>query len=78
LHAARQQKALARIDAASPPARGISKRSAEIPLAHPPNRLRRKESFMACGSKELSFFLTAKVLPMCLDRSVTYVPGCSR
>jgi len=56
LHAARQQKAPARIDAASPPARGISNRSAEIPLAHPPNRLRRKESLMACGSKEPGFF----------------------
>jgi hypothetical protein len=35
-HAARQQTALARIDAAAPPARGISKRSAEIPLARSP------------------------------------------
>jgi hypothetical protein len=35
-HAARQQKALARIGAAAPPARGVSKRSAETPLAHPP------------------------------------------
>jgi hypothetical protein len=39
-----------------PPQEGISKRSAEIPLAYPPNRLRRKESFMACGSKEVGFF----------------------
>ena len=36
-HAARQQTALAHIDAAAPPARGVSKRSAETPLAHPPN-----------------------------------------
>jgi hypothetical protein len=36
-HAARQQKALAHIDAAAPPARGVSKHSAETPLAHPPN-----------------------------------------
>ena len=36
-HAACQQKALARIDAAAPPARGVSKRSAETPLAHPPD-----------------------------------------
>src|SRR6516164_4509226 len=35
-HAVRQQKALAHIDAAAPPARGVSKRSAETPLAHPP------------------------------------------
>src|SRR5215470_1095362 len=32
-----QQKALAHIDAAAPPARGVSKRSAETPLAHPPD-----------------------------------------
>ena len=36
-HAARQQKALARIGAAAPPTRGVSKRSAETPLAHPPD-----------------------------------------
>src|SRR5215813_6187163 len=36
-HAARQQTALAHIDAAAPPARGVSKRSAETPLAHPPD-----------------------------------------
>src|SRR6516164_1383622 len=36
-HAVRQQKALAPIDAAAPPARGVSKRSAETPLAHPPD-----------------------------------------
>src|SRR5262252_11000312 len=36
-HAACQQKALAHIDAAAPPARGVSKRSAEPPLAHPPD-----------------------------------------
>ena len=36
-HAARQQKALARIGAAAPPARGVPKRSAETPLAHPPD-----------------------------------------
>jgi hypothetical protein len=36
-HAVRQQKALAHIDAAAPPARGVSKRSAETPLAHPPD-----------------------------------------
>jgi hypothetical protein len=36
-HAVRQQKALAHIDAAAPPARGVSKRSAETPLTHPPN-----------------------------------------
>ena len=35
-HAARQQTTLAVIDAAAPPARGISKRSAEIPLARSP------------------------------------------
>jgi hypothetical protein len=35
-HAARQQTTLAAIDAAAPPARGISKRSAEIPLARSP------------------------------------------
>ena len=35
-HAMCQQKALAHIDAAAPPARGVSKRSAETPLAHPP------------------------------------------
>ena len=35
-HAVCQQKALAPIDAAAPPARGVSKRSAETPLAHPP------------------------------------------
>ena len=35
-HAARQQEPLARIDAAAPPARGISRRSAEIPLARSP------------------------------------------
>jgi hypothetical protein len=35
-HANRQQKALAIIAAAAPPARGISKRSAEIPLARSP------------------------------------------
>ena len=35
-HAARQPTALAAIDAATPPARGISKRSAAIPLAYPP------------------------------------------
>jgi hypothetical protein len=37
-HAVRQQKALAHSDAAAPPARGVSKRSAETPLAHPPSR----------------------------------------
>jgi len=36
-HAVRQQKALAPMDAAAPPARGVSKRSAETPLAHPPD-----------------------------------------
>jgi len=36
-HAVRQQKALAHIDAAAPPARGVSKRFAETPLAHPPD-----------------------------------------
>ena len=36
-HAVRQQKAPAHIDAAAPPARGVSKRSAETPLAHPPD-----------------------------------------
>ena len=36
-HAVCQQKALAHIDAAAPPARGVSKRSAETPLAHPPD-----------------------------------------
>jgi hypothetical protein len=36
-HAVGQQKALAHIDAAAPPARGVSKRSAETPLAHPPD-----------------------------------------
>ena len=36
-HAARQQKALAPIDAAAPPARGVSNRCAETPLAHPPD-----------------------------------------
>ena len=36
-HAACQQTALARIGAAAPPARGVSKRSAENPLAHPPD-----------------------------------------
>jgi hypothetical protein len=35
-HAARQPKPLARIDAATPPARGVSKRSAETPLAPSP------------------------------------------
>ena len=40
-HAARQQKALAPIDAAAPPARGVSKRSAEPPLRIPPNRRQR-------------------------------------
>src|SRR5579863_5622671 len=39
-HAARQPTALAGIDAAPPPARGISKRSAEIPLARSPCRPR--------------------------------------
>ena len=36
-HAVCQQTALAHIDAAAPPARGVSKRSAETPLAHPPD-----------------------------------------
>ena len=36
-HAACQQKALARIDAAAPPARGVSKRFAETPLRIPPD-----------------------------------------
>ena len=36
-HAVCPQKALAHIDAAAPPARGVSKRSAETPLAHPPD-----------------------------------------
>ena len=36
-HAMCQPKALAHIDAAAPPARGVSKRSAETPLAHPPD-----------------------------------------
>src|SRR6516165_11118697 len=36
-HAVCQQKALARINAADSPARGVSKRSAEPPLAHPPD-----------------------------------------
>src|SRR3974390_2996770 len=36
-HAVCQQKALAHINAAAPPARGVSKRSAETPLAHPPD-----------------------------------------
>ena len=36
-HAVCQQKALAHIDAAAPPARGVSKRSAETPLAHTPD-----------------------------------------
>ena len=36
-HAVCQQKALARINAAASPARGVSKRSAETPLAHPPD-----------------------------------------
>ena len=40
-HAVRQQTALAPIDAAAPPARGVSKRSAETPLAHPPDRYHR-------------------------------------
>ena len=35
-HAARQPKPLARIDAAAPPARGVSNRSAETPLARSP------------------------------------------
>ena len=35
-HAVCRQKALAHIDAAAPPARGVSRRSAETPLAHPP------------------------------------------
>ena len=57
LHAERQQKALAHIVPRLPPQEGISKRSAEIPLVDPPNCLRRKESFMACGSKEDGFFI---------------------
>ena len=40
-HAVCQQKALAHIDAAAPPARGVSKRSAETPLAHPPDGCQR-------------------------------------
>ena len=40
-HAVCQQTALAHIDAAAPPARGVSKRSAETPLAHPPDRYHR-------------------------------------
>jgi hypothetical protein len=39
-HAGRQQTTPAAIDAAAPPARGISKRSAEIPLARFPCRPR--------------------------------------
>ena len=35
-HAVRQHNPLARIDAAAPPARGVSKRCAETPLANPP------------------------------------------
>src|SRR5215475_11330357 len=35
-HAVCQPKALAPIDAAAPPARGVSKRFAETPLAYPP------------------------------------------
>ena len=36
-HAVCQQKALSHINAAAPPARGVSKRFAETPLAHPPD-----------------------------------------
>ena len=36
-HAVCQQKALAHINAAAPPARGVSNRCAETPLVHPPD-----------------------------------------
>ena len=45
-HAVRQPKALALIAAAAPPARGVSKRSAEPPLAHPP-------AGRGCGSVQM-------------------------
>ena len=45
-HAVCQQKAPARIGAAAPPARGVSKRSAETPLAHPPDRPHRGSAQM--------------------------------
>src|SRR5205823_13760377 len=45
-HVPRQQTTLARPVQAAPPARGISKRSAEIPLAHPPVSLRQQGIFM--------------------------------
>lgn len=49
-HAARQPTTLARIDAAAPPARGISKRFAEIPLARSPCQTARERQAVL-GSK---------------------------
>ena len=57
-HAVPQQKALAHIDAAAPPARGVSKRSADPPLAHPPNgchRGPRCDDRPPCGNQEKKF-----------------------
>jgi hypothetical protein len=45
-HAVCQQKALAHITAAATPARGVSKRSAETPLAHPPDGCHRARLVM--------------------------------
>src|SRR5215472_16528834 len=42
-----QQRALAHINAAAPPARGVSKRSAETPLAHPPDGCHRGRVVMS-------------------------------
>lgn len=66
-HAARQPNPLARIDAAAPPARGVSKRSAETPLARSPRlappvyRRPRSTSILGdrSGGKELRMAATS-------------------
>jgi hypothetical protein len=65
-HAVCQQTALAHIDAAAPPARGISKHSAETPLAHPPDgatgaasRMGQPRSAGSSGRKKLRMAATS-------------------
>src|SRR6516162_9330377 len=68
-HAVRQQKALVHIDAAAPPARGVSKRSAETPLAHPPDGYHRGRVVMIGLARPAS---GEKILRMAATSALTF------
>ncbi len=74
-HVPRQQTTLARPVQAAPPARGISKRSAEIPLAHPPVSLRQQGIFMGFALTRTGLLMEAATVRECNRRDK---PACSR